>query len=331
MRLLFTLLLSSVLSSVLSVATAQIVPPPTGRPLSPRREFGLAAGPATVAAGSPDGRLLLLAGPTPTVAVFQVRTGLLLRTYAGHQRLIVDAVFSPGRDTVVSVDAAGEVCLWNAETLTTMGSWRAPATPVAVKITADGRAALIVLPSGAVWRWNLRQPKTTATAVALTGLPTGARVTVAAMNLNGTHLGLGLTTGSVALCDLANGRVLVESLFKEAITGLVFAGPDSVLALAGTAELGCWRLNPAIPPLEKVVRWPLKQRASALSVEFATGRLAVGSPNGTELLMLPARLVTPLPSASATSRRVWFEPLDDLLLTLGADGRVRSWKLSSPL
>lgn len=328
------LFLSFFLSISLSCAPGLFGPPGGGDgtpPLpKPRREFGLPVGAATVAAGSLDGRLLLVAAPNRPITIFQVRTGLALREYVIHQRPVTDAVFSPRRDTVVSADESGEVNLWNAETRTTLGSWRAPGAPVAVRVTPDGHTALIVLGTGAVWRWDLRHPTTDAVALPrpVPALPATSRVTAVRLSPAGTRLILGLASGAVVALDLATGATQTESVFKQPVTALALMGADSVLAVAGTAEMAVWRPDQPAGSGGRLTRIPLARPAATLAADPAGARLAVGYTTGeTELLFLPARPGARLAAAPGSPRQLWFEPLDDLLLALGADGRVRSWKL----
>ncbi|MBC7447924.1 MAG: hypothetical protein H7330_07675, partial [Hymenobacteraceae bacterium] len=268
------------LTGLLSVGPLPSTAGPAARPAAaanptqlptPRREYALAAGAATTAVGSPDGRLLLIAGATADITVFQVRTGLPLRVYGGHRYPITDAAFSAGRDTVVSADVSGEVCVWNVETRTTLGTWRAPGAPAAVRVAPDGRSALIVLGTGAVWRWNLRRPATAAVPLPASApaLPAGARVTAVGLNPAGTRVALGLATGAVVVLDVATGKTQTEKLFAQPVTGLALVGADSVLAVAGTPEIECWQPNQPVGAVARVTRLALGRPAATLATHPA--------------------------------------------------------------
>ncbi len=308
----------------------------TAPPLpTPRREFALATGACRIAAGSPDGRLLAVADAQTSVTLFQVRTGLPLRVYLGHQQPVIDLVFSAGRDTVVSVDASGEVCLWNAETAVTLDSWRvpaptsasAPAPVVAVRITPDGRNALVVLATGAVWRWNLRQSKLGAERLPGSGILNQVLVTAVEANPSDTRLALGLATGAVVLLDLQTGLARAVNLFRQPVLAVATLA-DSVLAVAGTPEIASWRLEQPDGAAARIGHLPTERAIVTLAADPAGTRLALGCASGeTEVMDLTTYQVERLALAPKGPQRVWFEPFDNLLVALGADGRVRSWKL----
>lgn len=328
--LLFSLLLTSALGFAPAAVSALI---PAAPPLpAPRREFALATGACRIAAGSPDGRLLAVADAQPSVTLFQVRTGLPLRVYVGHQQPVIDLVFSAGRDTVVSVDAGGEVCLWNAETVATLDSWRvpAPAPVVAVRITPDGRTALIVLATGAVWRWNLRHSKMGAERLPGSGVLNQVLVTAVDASPSNARLALGLATGALVLLDIPTGLARAANLFRQPVLAVATLA-DSVLAVAGTPEIGSWRPNRPDGGVARIGHLPVERALVTLAADPSGTRLALGCASGeTEVLNLTTRQTERLAVAPKGPLRVWFEPFDNLLVSLGADGRVRSWKLPEP-
>ncbi len=296
-------------------------------PLPPRREFALPDGPAALATSSPDGRLLALSGASMKIAIFQIRTGLPLRAYVGHQRPVAAMVFSASRDTILSADAGGEIRLWNAETLTTLGMWRVPGVPAAVRITPDGRTALVVLTTGDIWRWNLRKPATDAEHLPLKPFPAGTRVTSVSLHPAGSRMALGLASGTVATVDLGTSSIQLTPLFQQPITSVFFAA-DSVVAAANTPEIAVWHPDQPATALSSIARVPLLKAISGLTADPSAPRLAFSSATGGPAIFYPAERRTEYPTTSVVpTHYAWFEPLDNLLLALGTDGRVRSWKL----
>jgi len=127
-----------VLASIFSALGLLILPGLRPAEPTPRREFRPAVGNGRLSAFNATGALVAVGGGAAPVALFETRTGLLLRTYTGHAQAVTALAFAPHPDTVLSADASGQVRLWRAETLAPLRQWQAPGPLLAVAFVPGG-------------------------------------------------------------------------------------------------------------------------------------------------------------------------------------------------
>ena len=291
---------------------------PAGPP-SPRREFRPAAGNGRVATFSATGHLVAVSGGAAPVAVFETRTGLLLRTYAGHAQPVTDVAFAPNPDTVLSADAAGHARLWSAETLMNLAHWQAPAPLLAVAFAPGGGRALLAS-AGTCWLWNLRAPGAPV-PLKLT-LPAKSSITAIAFGAEGRQLALGVDTGVVLVVDLASQAQTSQALSTAPIRSLCLRA-DTLLAATGGPDLKIWpaRADAAVAALHL----PLALNAVALD---ATGRmLALGFATGETMLWSRAgNRAGQVFQGTGPARHVQFQPEGAaLVLTSYEAGGPKTW------
>ena len=295
--------------------------PPAGPP-RPRREFRPAAGNGQVAAFSAAGHLLAVSGGAAPVAVFETRTGLLLRTYAGHAQPVTGLVFAPHPDTVLSADAAGHARLWRAETLASLGHWQAPAPLRAVAFAPGGGRALLAS-AGACWLWNLRAPGSLPVLLKL-ALPAKSALTTAVFGTDGRQVALGFDSGAVLVLDLATGQQTHKSMGTGAVRALCLHA-DTLLAATGSTDLKTWPVTAAAP----VAAQRLPQVLTAVAAAPGGRVLALGFSTGeTVLWNRDARRAGPVFQGQGPARQVQFQPEGGaLLLTSYEAGGPKTWLL----
>ena len=291
---------------------------PPDRPI-PRREFRPAVGNGRVATFSATGHLVAVGGGAAPVAVFETRTGLLLRTYAGHTQPVTALAFAPHPDTVLSADASGQVRLWSAETLATLAQWQAPA-PLLATAFAPGGGRAVLASAGTCWLWNLRTPGGP-TPLKLP-LPAKSSITAVAFGAEGRQLALGFDTGAVLVYDLASRALSSKSLATSPIRSLCLHA-DTLLAATGGPDLKIW---PARPDAA-VTALRLPQALNAVALD-ATGRmLALGFATGETMLWSRAgNRAEQVFQGPGPARRVQFQPEGAaLVLTSYEAGGPKTW------
>lgn len=288
---------------------------------TPRREFVMPEGSGSLTGFSRNGRLVGVSGGTAQVAVFQTGTGLLLRTYRGHQQPVVAFAFSPRLDTVVSVDASGQAHAWNPETLTTLARWQAPAGVTRVLFSPDGQQALLASRSRR-WLWNLRYPTAEPVELEFNG-PVVGDITALSFSTDGTRLATGFETGLVLVQDLKTRTHQQMALFRTSVQGLSF-GRDSLLAVAGTPEFRSWHPGTSTPPHTQ----PLEQPAVAIAFDEDAQLVLLGSPTGLTSVWSPPekQLIFTCQGKGRTSF-VQFQPEGSLILAAFTEDRAKTWKL----
>ena len=291
---------------------------PPDRPI-PRREFRPAVGNGRVATFSATGHLVAVSGGAAPVAVFETRTGLLLRTYAGHNQPVTALAFAPHPDTVLSADASGQVRLWRAETLAALAQWQAPA-PLLAAAFAPGGGRAVLASAGTCWLWNLRTPGTPA-LLKLT-LPAKSSITAIAFGAEGRQLALGFDTGVVLVYDLASQAQTSKALGTAPIRSLCLRA-DTLLAATGGPDLKIWpaRAGAAVTALR------LPQALTAVALD-ATGRLlALGFATGeTMLWSRVGNQAEQVFQGPGPARHVQFQPEGEaLVLTSYEAGGPKTW------
>ena len=306
----------------------------------PRRVLRPAAGPAAGAEFSPDGHLLATTSPgSPAVAVFETRTGLLLRTYTAPAPATALA-FAPSPDTALCADAKGGVHLWNPETLAPLGAWQVPGpaaapTPVLFARFVPGSGRVLLVAAAQAWVWDVRQP--TAPAVPLKfSLPPKGRITALALSADGLRFALGLASGQVLVQPLAARTGTKAELAAApplattaalAVTPVqdVYFGRDTLYAAAGTAELLRWvpTTTVSVPPL------PLPEALVSVEADGPDHLAVLGFASGqTAVWDLARNAATYTAQGPGPARQARFQPLAGGLIMANYQGHdVRTWKV----
>ena len=312
----FSLTLSAgLLAGVLAFA------PPAGPP-RPRREFRPAAGNGQMTAFSAAGHLLAVGGGAAPVGVFETRTGLLLRTYAGHAQPVTGVAFAPHPDTVLSTDAAGYARLWHAETLANLTQWKAPASLRAVAFAPSGGRALLAS-AGACWLWDLRTPGRLPALLKLE-LPAKSTLTTAVFGAEGRQVALGFDTGVVLVYDLGTGQQTRKTLGNNSVRALCLHA-DTLLAATGSPALKTWPVRADAPVAEQ----PLPAALTAIAADPSGRVLALGFATGETMLWnRAANRAGPTFPGAAPTRQVQFQPEGgSLLLVSYESGGPKTWLL----
>ena len=284
----------------------------------PRRSFRPAAGTGQLAAFSPNGSLVAVAGGAAPIAVFQAGTGLLLRTYTGHAQPVTDLAFAPHPDTVLSADAAGLARLWHSETLAPLGRWQAPAPLVAVAFAPGGGRAVLATARGC-WLWTLTGTEAPV-PIKLT-LPAKSSVTAVAFAPDGQRLALGFDSGTALVYRLGAGTQELKALGTTAVCGLCLHA-DTLLAAVGTPDLKIWPLRPNTT----VTALRLPQSLTAVAIEPSGRTLALGFENGETMLWnLAESRAEYVCRAKGAARRLQFQPGGDLLLATYEGDATKTW------
>lgn len=319
--------------ALLGLSTAGLLAAsPATNPL-PRRTFRPAVSAAAVASFSPSGNLLGIAGAA-AVGVYETRTGLLLRTYAGHAKPVADVAFAAVPDTAVSADATGLVRVWNPETVATLASWQAPVPVQFVRVVPGGNRVLLVAAAQA-WLWNLRRPGTPPVPVRLV-LPAKARITAVAASADSSRFALGLASGQALVQRLSTAPaktkaplVLPAGLYSAVLAATpvqdLYFGHDTLYAAAGTSALLRWVPTgptklPALPLPEPLTSVEADGPDHLAVLGFASGQVAVWH--------LGRNAPTYSCQGRGPARQARFQPLASGLIMARYEGQdVKTWKV----
>jgi len=111
---------------------------------------------------SPDAKWIATADYDNTIEIWDVTTGILLRTLSGHTKPVNSVAFTPMGDQLVSGSEDGTIKVWNTTTAALIRSWNysnGPQPPSSLAISPDGRfvAQQIAERGVLVWAINTGQ------------------------------------------------------------------------------------------------------------------------------------------------------------------------------
>jgi WD40 repeat protein/tetratricopeptide (TPR) repeat protein len=265
--------------------TAQVWDADTGLPVGRPVQH---AGAVLTAEFSPDGRFFLTAGEDNTVRVWDAATGHPATPPFRSNAIPVAAAFSPNGYQVLVAAQNRIARLWDLVTPADSDT-PVPAGPTAPdggnggvhSVFSPGRELLVSLGSGQAVRVRRAADHEPVTPP----LRTGAAVTAAGFNPDGSRLATGDRDGNVMVWDARDGKPLWDKSGRHAsrVLRVVFAPFGDVLATGSDDNtVGVWD---AATGRAKVP--PIRVGASVHRVEFGLGG---------------AVLFTPLPDGTA---RVW--------------------------
>ncbi len=286
------------------------------------------SGPDTVpvkyAAFSPDSRLLATTAPDKTIRLWDVATGMPVRTLTGHTEIVFQPIFSPDGATLLSGSLDGTARLWDVATGATLRTFLGHTASVySNAFTPDGRFAVTGGKDGTVRLWDLTAPAERDTLLGATQFMYGM-----AWSPDGKQLFAGNADGTAQIWDVATQTVAHVLATDERIDSAAFSpdgsllltgagdGPPSVLwdpatgtqigelqgsgggaSMAGFSGDGRWAVGP-LPPLADpgppaVGIWDVKTRQ--LVRRFDTDDVSGGalSPDGSRLFTFEDSPVTP--------------------------------------
>lgn len=192
----------------------------------------------TSIAFSPDSRYILTGSEDKTAKLWDVSTGLELRTFDGHPNGVTSVAFSPNGQYILTASAssaespAGIAKLWNATTGAEVRSFKGSVGDIeCVAFSPDGQNCLIGIDDGIVFN--------VAAGAEVCKLENtwGFDICSAAFSPDGRYIVVAKKNHDTAyLCDAQSGRVLVAfSRHSEMINSVAFC-PDGRYIITGSDD-----------------------------------------------------------------------------------------------
>src|SRR3954469_20518435 len=193
------------------------------------------SGPDTVpvkeAAFSADSRLLATTALDHTIRLWDVATGLPVRTLTGHTEIVFQPTFSPDGSTLLSGSLDGTARLWDVATGATLRTFVGHTASVYSNVfTSDGKFAVTGGRDGTVRFWDVSAPAERDTLLGATSFMYGM-----AWSPDGKQLFAGNADGRAQIWDLATQTVTHVLTKDQRIDSAAFS-PDGRLLLTGPGE-----------------------------------------------------------------------------------------------
>ncbi len=264
----------------------------------PPEEFGrlpagysLNAYTLSTAVFSPDSRLILSAGESGTIRLWDLFTGQLLGDFAGHQGAVLDVAFSPDGRRAVSSGQDGTLRVWDIASGKELKQWRVEqATICRTRFSADGRLVIgaegpkdypAAAADGAhrfeVQVWEADTGRKVCAAEAHRG-----GVFALALSPDGQRLVTGGGDGLVKLWDAATWQVVRGFQAEPSLVNDLAFTPDGqeCVSVGGLRMVKLWDLRHGL----ELKTFPLKERATCLAVGGNNPWLLIGMENGSQKL-----------------------------------------------
>lgn len=182
---------------------------------------------------SPDGKLLASASLDKSIKLWDVASGLELRTLTGHTSRVTSVAFAPDGGTLASESLDGSVRLWEVKSgrqLRTIAANSDSVTP-ALSFSPDGHTLAASSANHTVTLWDLRSGQTLLTVSGNAG-----EVRALAFSPDGRTLATGNFDHTIHLWDTLSGRQLrTLSGLSGQVLSLAFS-PDAKTLAASASD-----------------------------------------------------------------------------------------------
>lgn len=190
---------------------------------------------------SSRGARLASGGSDRSIKLWDVATGLLVRTLVGSASAITSVAFAPEGRRLVATSGSREVTLWDATNGAVIRILAAPADATFARFTSDGERVVTASIDGGVRVWDA------AGAIAMTlRLERAEAITALAVSSGDEIVVAGTASGRIVVWDLATGTVQTRLDFARGrITALDIAPDGRTMAAAADYRredrpLGAW-------------------------------------------------------------------------------------------
>ena len=309
---------------------AAVAPLPAARDVVDRgalRTLRDPSGGVTAVAFAPNrASLLAAAGEDRTIRLWNVNTGLVERTLAGHDSGVTSLVFSPDGRSIASGSADNTVRIWDVATgearqvLTGADRW-----VFCVAWSPDGRIVAAGSGDGAVRLWDARSGAPLRTLI-------GHQRWVSALGFSpdGQLLASGSGDFVVRLWRVSSGAELPSLRLHQGYVKALAWAPDGKTIATGSADM---TIGIGDPWSGTQVRSMSSGQGAIYAVAFTDSRtLAAGAYNG-RLQFFDVASGQPLQTVAAHTQSIAamaLAPGGHQLVTAGADGAIRLWQIRAP-
>ena len=233
---------------------------------------------------SPDGEFLIFGSSDRTLKLWEVNSGTLLRTFEGHQDIVLSVAFSPDGQIIASGSADHTVRLWNVSDGSLIKTFVGHTDRIwAIAFHPSGTQLASGAWDGTVRIWNVDE---SAEQIDVPFAVYDRQVLSVEFSPDARLLAIGLVNSesdnTIKLWDVVAQREL-RSFDTKSKHDLAFGPNRSWLATAGTTDgaITIWHSNPSLPQLlepesgivievpEAILKWEAIENSVYYDVEIA--------------------------------------------------------------
>lgn len=189
---------------------------------------------------APDGRTVIGGGANQTIKIWNIETGKVLRTLAGHEDVVRSLILTPDGKTLISGSGDRTIKIWDVQTCQPIQTFD-PGTPIwGLALTPDGKTLFSGGEDGVLMAWQFPSGERLQTIPAHQG-----QIFSIAVSPNGKTIATASIDRTIKLRDAQTGA-LIKTLtgHTDAVRALAFSPDGTTIASASwdkTVKLWNWQ------------------------------------------------------------------------------------------
>ena len=278
---------------------------------------------------SPDGRYLAIGKTGNNARLMDLRTGRLVRTFRGHENIVISLDFSPDGKYLATGGADGTTRIWEVETgrmVRSLPEGTSNIPDFSVDFSPDGNWIAVGSWDGLVRIWDVRTGKL---IQAIRAHNDAAPYSVQ-FSHNGLYILSGGLDGKLKVFEIDSGLEVRELIGHTDVVSSIRRHPDGKLMISTSwdGRVKIWDIGTGM----QVSRFTAHDtKVQALDID-ATGKYIVtGADDNTAKLwdLADCKLITTFIGHAGTVSSVNISPDGKMLITGSHDGTIKIWDLKT--
>jgi len=278
---------------------------------------------------SPDGKYLAIGKTGNNARLMDLRTGKLVRTFRGHENLVISLDFSHDGKYLATGGADGTTRIWEVETGRIVRSLPEETSNIpdfSVDFSPDGKWIAVGSWDGLVRIWDIK----TGNVIQAIRAHDDASPYSVQFSHNGLYIVSGGLDGKLKVFEIDTGLEVRELIGHTNVVSCIRRHPDGKLMVTGSwdGRVKIWDIATGM----QVSRFTAHDtKVQALDID-ATGKYIVtGADDNTARLwdLAEGRLIATFTGHAGTVSSVNISPDGKILITGSHDGTIKSWDLKT--
>jgi len=278
---------------------------------------------------SPDGKYLAIGKTGNNARLMDLRTGKLVRTFRGHENIVISLDFSPDGKYLATGSADGTTRIWEVETGKMVRSLPEETSNIpdfSVDFSPDGNWIAVGSWDGLVRIWDIRSGKL---IIAIRAHDDASPYSVQ-FSHNGLYIVSGGLDGKLKVFEIDTGLEVRELIGHTDVVSSIRRHPDgkSMVTTSWDGRVKIWDIGTGM----QISRFTAHDtKVQALDID-ATGKYIVtGADDNTAKLwdLANGKLIMTFTGHAGTVSSVNISPDGKTLITGSHDGTIKSWDLKT--